>query len=75
MRGANHGTAALLLETLLATCRTAGIRRVFLGTIEILRAAHRFYEKHGFVRIPKDRLPASFPAMAVDTIFYRYEVR
>ena len=47
-----------------------------VGTVSLLdigdqQAAHRFYEKHGFSRIPKSRLPPSFPVMEVDTRFYR----
>lgn len=69
-RGPHHGTATKLLRTLEDACRSAGIGRLFLGTVEILHAAHRFYEKNGFRRIAKADLPITFPAMAVDTIFY-----
>ena len=34
-------------------------------------AAHRFYERHGFVSIDPWELPASFRRMEVDTRFYR----
>jgi hypothetical protein len=47
---------------------------VFLGTTPFFRAAHRFYEKHGFSQIPKQRLPSSFPIMEVDTKFYHLRV-
>lgn len=73
-RGKAHGTAAILLDTLLAWCRAHGIVRVYLGTIHILQAACRFYEKNGFVEIQKAELPASFPVVEVDDRFYRYDV-
>ena len=72
-RGA-AGVAARLLEQLLASARSSGVRRIYLGTAAVLTAAHRFYEKNGFVRLAPDELPASFPRMAVDTIFYTIEL-
>ena len=46
------------------------VTRILLGTVDVLVAAHRFYEKNGFVRIDKRDLPAAFPLVAVDTRFY-----
>lgn len=69
-RGAEFGTARLLLETLLTWASGRGIREVFLGTTPFFHAAHRFYEKNGFVEIPEARLPSKFPVMEVDTKFY-----
>jgi catechol 2,3-dioxygenase-like lactoylglutathione lyase family enzyme/GNAT superfamily N-acetyltransferase len=69
-RGARIGTARSLLDTLLAWATERSLREIFLGTTSRFHAAHRFYEKNGFSEIPKDRLPASFPVMEVDTKFY-----
>ena len=69
-RGAAHGVAQGLLDTLLAWARESGVREVFLGTTEAFAAAHRFYEKNGFKRLPREALPPAFPLMAVDTRFY-----
>jgi hypothetical protein len=33
-------------------------------------AAHRFYERNGFLRLAPADLPAAFPRMPVDTQFY-----
>jgi RimJ/RimL family protein N-acetyltransferase len=44
---------------------------ISLGTIEAFKAAHRFYEKYGFRRFDKFDLPAAFPIMKGDTLFYR----
>lgn len=70
-RGPQYAVAQRLLETLFDWCKVRGVREVYLGTTEAFRAAHRFYEKHGFERVDRDALPAAFPFMAVDTRFYR----
>jgi GNAT superfamily N-acetyltransferase len=69
-RGAEHGVAKRLLDTLLQWCRERGVRAIFLGTTSKFLAAHRFYEKNAFTEIDGSQLPASFPLMAVDTKFY-----
>ncbi len=73
-RGSEHGTARRLLGVLLEWARDHGIRQIFLGTTAQFLAAHRFYEKNGFVELPKSDLPASFPVMAVDSRFYRLDL-
>lgn len=70
-RGSGHGVAQRLLDTLQRWCRERGVGEVWLGTTEKFLAAHRFYEKNGFVRIEAGALPRRFPVMAVDTRFYR----
>lgn len=74
-RGKELGLAQALLETLLAYSRQAGITDLYLGTVEQLKAALRFYERNGFVQIPAADLPAYFPRMAVDTLFYHLEIK
>jgi GNAT superfamily N-acetyltransferase len=69
-RGPEHGVARQLLGTLVAWCRTKGVKAVYLGTTAKFLAAHRFYEKNGFREIAREVLPGSFPIMAVDTKFY-----
>ena len=71
-RGSRFGVAQGLLQTLLRSCRDRGVDEVWLGTTEKFQAAHRFYEKHGFVRVDRSGLPRAFPVMAVDTRFYRW---
>jgi GNAT superfamily N-acetyltransferase len=73
-RGGEHGVARTLLRTLLGSARAGGIEEILLGTTEKFLAAHRFYEKHGFVRVLPNDLPASFPRMALDTRFYKLEL-
>jgi GNAT superfamily N-acetyltransferase len=69
-RGKELGIAQLLLDNLVAYCRENDINAIYLGTVDLLKAAHRFYEKNGFTRIAKENLPASFPLMGADNIFY-----
>jgi N-acetylglutamate synthase-like GNAT family acetyltransferase len=69
-RGKETGIAQRLLGTLIDYCRKHGISDLYLGTVEVLKAAHRFYERNNFERIDAGNLPAYFPRMAVDTIFY-----
>ena len=69
-RGKEHGVGRRLLEELISSATSARIRDLFLGTIDAFVAAHRFYEKNGFVQIPEAALPKAFPLMGVDTRFY-----
>jgi len=71
-RGKEKAVAQQLLTTLLAWCKSKNIKEIYLGTQASFFAAHRFYEKNGFVEISKKDLPSSFPIMAVDTKFYVY---
>ena len=73
-RGAEHGVARRLLAQLVDWCKSHAVREVYLGTTAKFLAAHRFYEKNGFVEIDHSELPESFPVMAVDTKFYRLEL-
>ncbi|WP_035644467.1 GNAT family N-acetyltransferase [Flavobacterium sp. ASV13] len=68
-RGKEFSIAQKLLETLIEYCKETGIDDLYLGTVAILEAALRFYEKNDFVRIEKKSLPEKFPLMKPDTIF------
>jgi GNAT superfamily N-acetyltransferase len=69
-RGKDHGIAQQLFETLVQYCRENDICDIYLGTVQVLKAAHRFYERNGFHRIDKTALPSYFPLMAADDVFY-----
>ncbi len=69
-RGPSFGTAGKLLTALRTAAVSHGIRTIFLGTTDQFVAAHKFYEKNGFVQIDRRELPEAFPLMAVDTRFY-----
>ena len=69
-RGQEHGTAHQLHDTMLAWCSQKSIEQVYLGTLNYLDAAIRFYSKKGYEAIDPADLPASFPRMPVDNRFY-----
>jgi GNAT superfamily N-acetyltransferase len=69
-RGADKGTANRLLSALVDWACARGFREILLGTTSKFLAAHRFYDKTGFVEIPRSSLPSSFPIMEVDTKFF-----
>ena len=73
-RGKELGTAQGLLDTLIDHSRGLGITMLYLGTVDVLKAAHRFYERNHFVRIDAAELPSYFPRMTVDTLFYSLDV-
>lgn len=70
-RGKDIGIAQALLDTLIKWCENNSVKEIYLGTIDVFLAAHRFYEKNGFQEISKLTLPQAFPIMPLDTKFYR----
>jgi len=66
------GVAQQLLEQLLLWAAQRNYTTIYLGTMPILYAAHRFYEKSGFVEITEKDLPVGFPLAPVDKKFYKY---
>ena len=69
-RGKEFGTAKKLLDCAISHAKSAGVREIYLGTTDKFLAAHRLYEKNGFVEITKNDLPVKFPIMVVDSKFY-----
>ena len=69
-RGPAYGTARRLLSALMEWAGAHHTREIYLGTTSRYLAAHRFYEKNGFSRVPAESLPESFPRMSLDTRFY-----
>lgn len=68
-RGKEYSIAQKLLEILITFCRENDIDGVYLGTVSILQAALRFYEKNHFTIIEKEKLPSKFPVMNADNVF------
>jgi N-acetylglutamate synthase-like GNAT family acetyltransferase len=64
-----------LMDTVFQWCRDKSIKQIFLGTVPHYYAAHRFYEKNGFSRLEKIKLPKSFHLMDVDKYFYFIDLR
>lgn len=71
-RGKERGIAAALMRTLLDWAGEQGVREIYLGTVDVYHAAHRFYEKSGFTEVARDEVPDSVPLMDVDVKYYRY---
>lgn len=69
-RGKQFGIAQRLLETLVEYCGSHQMADLYLGTVSVMKAAHRFYERNGFLRAEKAELPGYFPLMAADNMFY-----
>lgn len=69
-RGGEFGIAGQLLQILLKYSKAHGITDIYLGTVDMLKAAHRFYEKNEFKEIGEQALPVYFPRMPADNKFY-----
>ena len=73
-RGKGHRIAQRMLEVLWIWAEQNKMNAIFLGTTEKFAAQQRFYEKNGFERIEKSKLPDGFPLMRVDKVFYVYDI-
>lgn len=73
-RGKELNIAQELLEVLIAFCSENGIDAIYLGTVSVLEAAMRFYERNHFVQVEKENLPAHFPLMSADNVFYSLSI-
>ena len=69
-RGKENGAAQQLLETLITFCKEKEITNLYLGTVDMLKAAHRFYEKNGFIKMNSEDMPANFPRMMGENVYY-----
>lgn len=69
-RGRELAVATVLLQTLEAHATAGGMKTLYLGTIDILIAAQRFYIKNGYELINADDLPETFPRMRLDNRFF-----
>jgi putative acetyltransferase len=74
-RGKEFNIAQQLFDTLQEAAKQAKMTNIYLGTLERLKAAIRFYERNGFTLINKENLPKVFPIMAVDTHFFEKEIQ
>lgn len=64
------GLADLIHSTALGAAKDHGIESIYLGTVEELKSAHRFYDKNGYQRISKADLPSKFKVGYFDNVFY-----
>lgn len=68
------GVAQKLMRSLLKAASKHRFENLYLGTVDLLKAAHRFYDKSGFVLIAQSELPAEFEICPLDTVFYEGKV-
>ncbi len=69
-RGSEFGISNILLEKAIDWCLVNKIKSIYLGTMTQFKAAHKFYEKNGFVEISRDQLPIDFIDNPIDDVFY-----
>jgi GNAT superfamily N-acetyltransferase len=70
LRGKELGAAQQLLETLIEYCKKQEITDLYLGTVDMLKAAHRFYERNGFIKMKSEEMPVYFPRMMGENVYY-----
>ncbi|ADO54956.1 GNAT family N-acetyltransferase [Paenibacillus polymyxa] len=74
-RGKTFNVSNQLLQHAIEWAKDRSVEGIYLGTTPQFVAAHRFYEKNGFVSIALDELPMGFPVMKVDKKFYKYTIQ
>ena len=68
------GAAKILLDAVIGFSKKKNIQSIYLGTMDQMKAAHRFYEKNGFIQAKENDLPKDFPANILDTVFYQLKL-
>jgi DNA-binding MarR family transcriptional regulator/N-acetylglutamate synthase-like GNAT family acetyltransferase len=65
------GVGQKLMRTLLKASIKHGFHFLYLGTVDKLEAAQKFYKKYGFVQIGTEELPSLFEKCPVDSFFFQ----
>lgn len=68
------GLAQKLMATAINAARKHKFKYLVLGTVDILQAAQKFYQKAGFNIISKQELPKAFDICPLDSVFFKAEV-
>lgn len=66
------GIAQQLLKELLMWVTEHSYKMIYIGTVSVVYAAHRFYEKNGFIEISQEELPVEFRLLPQEKKFYKY---
>lgn len=74
-RGSAYGIAQRLLDILIDYSNDNHITDLYLGTVDQLKAAQRFYERNGFEGIERSALPDYFPVMPSDNLYYHLALK
>ncbi|MDP1835019.1 MAG: GNAT family N-acetyltransferase [Chlamydiales bacterium] len=73
-RGTVSEFAKQLLGQVLTWSKSHDVNTIYLGTTLKFKAAHRFYEKHGFKELTREEMPAYCKPMDCDEKFYYLKV-
>ncbi len=65
------GIAHKLMKKLFEDAQKCRFETIYLGTVSRLEAAQNYYEKIGFERIPKSKLPSIFEVCPLDSVFFK----
>ena len=69
-RGKATGVAASLNATFEAHAQKNNMTQIVLSTVDVTKAAQRFYQNIGYAGVLIDQLPKAFAPGVVDTLFY-----
>ena len=69
-RGKELGIAQKLFDTLLVEAKHLKIDTIYLDTPPVAHAAHRFYERNGFVETTRSELPKNYKFVEMPLKFY-----
>lgn len=69
------GVSRKLLHSLVKAASKHQIKYLYLGSVEVLHAAQRFYKKYGFSQIDRSDLPDNFSMCMLDNIFYKIKTK
>jgi N-acetylglutamate synthase-like GNAT family acetyltransferase/DNA-binding MarR family transcriptional regulator len=70
-----RGVAQRLMKVLLKAAQKNNFEYLFLGTVDKLKAACKFYTNHGFENIKKEKLPPKFEICYLDNLFFKGAVK
>lgn len=73
-RGPITDFAKKLLNTVIDWSNQHQVTTIYLGTTLFFERAHKFYEKNGFIEIPKSALPPYCKPMECDKKFYKLDL-
>ena len=74
-RGRNLSVAAALLNRLETHATATALKTLYLGTLDFLTAAQRFYAKNGYTPVATSDLPDTFPRMRLDNRFFQKQLQ
>lgn len=74
-RGSGNGVSRALLDQFEDGAAKLGVERIILSTVAATRAAQRFYEKSGYLRIDRTNLPTEYTPGPLDSVFFSKYVR